>query len=93
MGALGGGHNTGRPGRALVVVDGAADSACDACGYEGDWDFYVFVDSDVVVRVEPADGRFDFVGAADSYLDLGELPDGSSVRDGPRRGRVRNRDA
>lgn len=72
-----GARDAGRSGRAHVVVDGAADSSCDACGYDGDWDFYVFIDGDVVVRVEPADGRFDFLGADGSYLDLGEPPDGS----------------
>jgi len=72
-----GARDAGRSGRALVVVDGAADSACDACGYDGDWDFYVFVDNDVVVRVEPADGRYDFVSAEHTYLDLEAPRDGS----------------
>ena len=67
-----GGNDVGRPGRVRVVADGAADSACPVCGYAGDWDFYVFIERDRIVRVSEADGTHDFVRAGMTYLELGD---------------------
>jgi hypothetical protein len=67
-----GGNEVGTPGRASVVADGAADSPCPACGYAGDWDFYVFIEHDRIIRVTEADGKHDFVRAGSAYLDLGD---------------------
>jgi hypothetical protein len=64
-----GGNDIGTPGKGSVVVDGAADSGCSACGYDGDWDRYVHVSSDRIDRVTPADGSIDFVTASSSYVD------------------------
>ena len=69
-----GSNDIGTPGHERVVADGAADSSCPACGYEGDWDFYVFIERDRIVRVTQADGTHDFVRAGRSYLDLGSDP-------------------
>ncbi len=66
-----GGNDVGMPGRARVVADGAADSPCPACGYEGDWDFYVFVERDRIAGVTDADGTYDFVRAGSTYVDIG----------------------
>lgn len=52
----------------------SADSPCRACGYTGDWDFYVFIEHDRIVGVSEADGTYDFVRAASAYLDLGDGP-------------------
>jgi len=43
---------------------------CPACGYTGDWDFYVFVENDRIVGVAEADGTYDFVRAGSTYLEL-----------------------
>jgi hypothetical protein len=66
------GNNIGRPGRSRVVVDGVSDSACPVCGYDDDWDFYVFVEHDRIARVTAADGTHDFIGAGTTYLELGD---------------------
>ncbi|MBK8013951.1 MAG: hypothetical protein IPK13_21710 [Deltaproteobacteria bacterium] len=76
-----GGNDVGTPGRARVVSDGAADSPCPACGYAGDWDFYVFIEHDRIVGVSEADGTYDFVRAGRTHLDLG---DGSESSGSPR---------
>jgi hypothetical protein len=72
-----GGNDVGTPGRVQIVADGAADAPCPACGYDGDWDFYVFIERDHIIGVTEADGTYDFVRAASAYLDLG---DGSAER-------------
>jgi len=70
--ALGwGGNDVGTPGRVGVVVDGASDAPCPACGYTGDWDFYVFIEYDRITEVAEADGTYDFVRAGTSFLYLG----------------------
>ena len=65
-----GGNDVGEPGHRMIVADGAADVPCPKCGYEGDWDFYVFIERDNIVRVVAADGTYNFVGASGPYLDL-----------------------
>jgi hypothetical protein len=67
-----GGNDVGTPGRVRVVADGAADASCHACGYAGDWDFYVFIEHDRIIGVTEADGTYDFVRAGSAYLDLGD---------------------
>jgi hypothetical protein len=64
-----GANDIGKPGRSRIVADGAADSVCPACGYTGDWDFYVFIENDRIVGVTEADGRYDFVRAGSTYLE------------------------
>lgn len=73
-----GGNDIGVPGRNRVVVDGASDSFCSICGYDGDWDFYVYIENSRIVRVIESDGSIDFVNAEDTYLDLGEGPSGAT---------------
>lgn len=67
-------NDIGRPGRARVVADGAADSACPACDYAGDWDFYVLIENDRILGVSEADGTYDFVTTGSTYLELGDGP-------------------
>lgn len=66
-----GANNEGTPGRERVVADGASDSPCPSCGFAGDWDFYVFIEHDRIVRVSEADGSLDFVRHGRVFLDLG----------------------
>jgi len=73
-----GGNDVGTKGRMRVVADGAADSACPACGYAGEWDFYVFIERDCIVRVTEADGTYDFVRAGSTYMELGDGSAGPS---------------
>lgn len=63
-------NDIGIPGQERIVADGAAESACPACGFDGDWDFYVFIERDRIIRVTQADGTHDFVRAGRTYLGL-----------------------
>lgn len=54
-----GGNDVGVPGRGRVVVDGVAER-CRQCGNDDEWNFYVFVERDVIVAVEPATGEYRF---------------------------------
>jgi hypothetical protein len=51
-------------------VDGVADSSCPKCGHDAEWEFYVFVDNDIIARVAPADGTYNFVAAGRTYIVL-----------------------
>lgn len=75
-----GGNDVGRPGRARVVADGAADVPCPACGYEEDWDFYVLIEQDQIIGVVEADGTYDFVRSGNPYLDFGDGLDPAPFR-------------
>jgi hypothetical protein len=67
-----GGNDNGEPGKRSVVVSGVADGPCPACGFDGDWDLYVFVEADLITRVISSDGTHDFVAAQKTYLVLQE---------------------
>lgn len=73
-------NDVGTPGRVRVIADGAADSPCPACGYAGDWNFYVFIEHDRIIQVTEADGTYDFVRAGSSYLELGDGSETPSSR-------------
>lgn len=63
-----GGNDIGRPGKASVVVDAAAED-CPQCGHDlGDYD--VFVEHDVLMNAREASGEYKY-GNAD-YLVLQE---------------------
>ncbi|MGE0787633.1 MAG: hypothetical protein AB7S26_18300 [Sandaracinaceae bacterium] len=64
------GNDVGSQGTQRVVAYGVADAGCPVCGYEGDWDFYVLFEHDQIVGVEAADGRYDFMRAGATYLEL-----------------------
>jgi hypothetical protein len=68
-----GANDTGVPGRKTVVADGAADARCPSCEYDGDWDFYVFIERDRIVRVAPADGSYDFLAVDAPYVVLDSI--------------------
>jgi len=38
-----GGNDVGKPGKAWVVVDGVAETPCPHCGFDDEWNFYVFL--------------------------------------------------
>ena len=59
----------GKPGLEHVVLDGEGES-CPVCRYDGDWGFYVYIERDRIVEVQPADGRYDFVTSGSSYIVL-----------------------
>jgi hypothetical protein len=65
-----GGNDTGAPGRRRVVLDGAGER-CPKCGYS-DWDFYVFLQDDVLSSVKVASGEFDFVSTGGEPIILQE---------------------
>jgi hypothetical protein len=65
-----GGNDIGSPGARSVVVAGVAGSSCPKCAYEEPWDFYVYIENNVISGVEPADGRHNFVAAHEGYLVL-----------------------
>lgn len=49
---------TGTPGKPAVVVDGAVEGPCGACGFDRAWDAYVFLREDRIVHVTNSDGRY-----------------------------------
>jgi len=65
-----GGNDIGVPRRRAVVIDGVADSPCPTCGHDSEWNFYVFVNDDRIVRVAPANGTHDFATAGHTYIEL-----------------------
>ena len=66
-----GGNDIGERGARSVVVAGVAETRC-TCRFDGEWEFYVYIEGDTVVRVVPSDGRYDFATASDGYLVLEE---------------------
>ncbi len=70
-------NDVGTTGLVRVVADGAADEPCPVCGYDGDWDFYVFIERDRIVGVGDADGTYDFVRSGSTCLDIGDAQNGS----------------
>ena len=67
-----GGNDVGKPGKAWVVVDGVAETPCPHCGFDDEWNFYVFLVEDRIVRVEPATGEYDFARVQSTYIVLQE---------------------
>lgn len=63
-----GGNDIGERGKKRVVVDGVVAGKCPNCSYDGEWNAYIHVENDRVVRVENATGEFDFVAAGSNYL-------------------------
>jgi hypothetical protein len=63
-----GGNDVGERGRRHVVVDGVVEGACPNCRVSVEWDAYVHVKDDRIVRVAAADGEFDFVKAEANYI-------------------------
>jgi hypothetical protein len=70
-----GGNDRGQRGEVSVVVDAVAE-ACPNCGFDGDWDFYVFVTDGRITSVTPADGSLDFVSNGCGYLVMDPPRDG-----------------
>ncbi len=67
-----GGNDIGVAGKRSVVVDGVAETPCPNCGFDDEWEFYVFVESDKISRVVQADGTYDFAAAGRTHLVLQE---------------------
>jgi hypothetical protein len=63
-------NNVGSPDEHLVVLDATAGQACPICGFDGDWDFYVFVECNKLKSIMRADGKFDFLSTNEPYLVL-----------------------
>jgi len=64
-----GGNAIGKPGKRRVIVDGIAES-CPKCSYDEEWNFYVLIEHDVIIAVEPATGRYDLPNAGEPYVVL-----------------------
>jgi len=67
-----GGNDIGEPGKKRVVLDGVAGTPCPSCTYDEEWNFYVIVENDRIVRVEPATGKYDFAKTGRTYIVLQE---------------------
>ena len=61
-----GGNDIGRPGLSRVVVAGAGED-CTACGAEGG-DYEVWIERDVIVRVDPVDAPSRFLDAQETFV-------------------------
>ena len=55
-----------------VVVDGICESPCPHCGSDDEWNIYVFIEGNRLVRVETADGRYNFLEASELFIVLGD---------------------
>jgi predicted RNA-binding Zn-ribbon protein involved in translation (DUF1610 family) len=62
-----GGNDIGPSNTSHVVVDGVAETPCPSCGSE---DFYLHVERDRLVKVEVANGRYDFVKEQKTFIVL-----------------------
>jgi hypothetical protein len=67
-----GGNEIGRSGFQHVVVDAIAETNCPSCGFSGEWDLYLHVQCDRLVRLETATGDHDFVREGKNYCVLSE---------------------
>jgi len=67
-----GGNDIGIPGKSSIVVDGVAETPCPKCGFDDEWEFYVFVERDKISRVVQADGSYDFSAMDQAHLVLQE---------------------
>jgi len=65
-----GGNDEGVPGRRSVVVDAIASSPCPECGSVEEWNLYLFVECDRLIRLKTADGTHDFVGGHAGHIVL-----------------------
>jgi hypothetical protein len=67
-----GGNDVGTPGIHHAVVDGVAETECPSCGHDDEWNLYVHVESDRLVKVETATGEHDFLWLKRNYAVLRE---------------------
>jgi hypothetical protein len=65
-----GGNDIGDRGKRRVVIDGVVAGRCPKCMYDDEWNVYVHVENDRIVRVESATGEFDFVTAGLNFIVL-----------------------
>ena len=65
-----GANENGEPGKRRVVVYGAVGLPCSICGFDGDWDFDVFISNDKIVEVLPSSGVYNFACAGRSYIEI-----------------------
>ena len=66
-------NDVGVPGRRYVVVDAIAETDCSSCGYgpsPDEWNLYVFLQGDRIVKLETADGSYDFLNAGQTFIVL-----------------------
>ena len=54
------------------MVDGVAETPCPHCGFDDEWNFYVFLVDGRIVRVELATGAYDFARVQRTYIVLQE---------------------
>ena len=64
-----GGNDIGKPGYRKVVIDGIAEG-CPTCGFDEEWNFYIFLENDIIQTVEPASNRYDFCRVGLTYIVL-----------------------
>jgi hypothetical protein len=62
-----GGLDVGGPGLGHVVVDGVVEQICPKCALD-EWEVYVHVENDRIIRIENANGRYDFIKLGSSYF-------------------------
>ncbi len=60
-------------GAPAVLADGAAESPCPSCAWEGAWPVEVWLEQDRLAAVRPPSRRFNWVGKG-SYITLDVLP-------------------
>lgn len=56
-----------------AVVGGAGVKACPNCGHLVE-DYYVKVENSVISKVEPANGQFNFIDAAEGWIEISSSP-------------------
>lgn len=62
------GNDIGKPGNRRLVVDGVVADSCPQCGYDAEWNVYVYVEGDRVTSIQNATGEFDFVRYQSNYI-------------------------
>ncbi len=63
-------NDRGKRGIHHVVVDAVTESDCPQCGISKEWDLYLHIERDLLVRLELANGKYDFVQARENFIIL-----------------------
>lgn len=65
-----GGNAVGSAALPRVVVEGVAEAECRVCGFANEWNLYVHVERDRLVRIETANGAYDFAKEGRGFIAL-----------------------
>lgn len=61
-------NDRGKSGLKHVVVDAVIESACPRCGFAKEWDLYLHIEHDRLVRLQEVNGEYEFVHSQQNFI-------------------------